>query len=113
MIGNLPVKVGDRVWTDGRIVYGHVPVRQTVTDFSRVSGYLFYGFGAGLLRKNGTPYGWSEWKYPDIMWFNLPSEIKPINGKGALLRIGCIQQKTRFIAHINRCRNPRNIMRAT
>ncbi|BAL82848.1 hypothetical protein SELR_11400 [Selenomonas ruminantium subsp. lactilytica TAM6421] len=30
MIGRLPVNEGDTVWTDGRIVYGHVPVRPSI-----------------------------------------------------------------------------------
>ena len=29
-IGNIQCRVGDRIWTDGRVVYGHVPVRDRV-----------------------------------------------------------------------------------
>ncbi len=29
-IGNIKCRVGDRIWTDGRVVYGHVPVRERV-----------------------------------------------------------------------------------
>lgn len=29
-IGRLQVKPGDRIWTDGRVVYGHVPTRERV-----------------------------------------------------------------------------------
>ena len=30
VIGNMPIKPGDTVWTDGRIVYGHRPIRPSV-----------------------------------------------------------------------------------
>ena len=34
VIGNMPIKPGDTVWTDGRIVYGHRPVRPSVKPLS-------------------------------------------------------------------------------
>lgn len=39
MIGNLPVKAGDRVWTDGRVVYGHVPIRPQANPPTHKPGY--------------------------------------------------------------------------
>ena len=37
-IGNLPVKVGDTIYTDGRIAYGHVPVREQSLTVNKTKG---------------------------------------------------------------------------
>lgn len=53
-IGNLPVKAGDRVWTDGRIVYGHVPVRQNVNLAQNKPGVPIFGLPwAGYVLPDG------------------------------------------------------------
>lgn len=41
MIGNMPVKEGDIVWTDGHIAYGHRPVKEQVHLPAGVSGVPF------------------------------------------------------------------------
>lgn len=41
MIGNMPVKEGDMVWTDGHIAYGHRPVKEQVHLPIGVSGVPF------------------------------------------------------------------------
>lgn len=42
VIGNMPIQPGDTVWTDGRIVYGHRPVRPNVKPFVREGGVPFF-----------------------------------------------------------------------
>ena len=57
-IGNLQIKEGDTVWTDGRVVYGHVPIRPTVNLPSDSPGvpYSCEGQHSGALSdKNGLP----------------------------------------------------------
>ncbi len=57
-IGNLQIKEGDTVWTDGRIVYGHVPIRPTVNLPNDSPGipYSCEGHHSGSLSdKSGTP----------------------------------------------------------
>lgn len=46
-IGNLPVKVGDTVYTDGRIAYGHVPVREQTNLPANSPGVPFIGIPIG------------------------------------------------------------------
>lgn len=41
-IGNMPLQEGDIVWTDGRIVYGHRPVRPNVKPQTQKSGIPFF-----------------------------------------------------------------------
>ena len=57
-IGNLQIKEGDTVWTDGRVVYGHVPIRPTVNLPNDSPGipYSCEGQHSGALSdKNGLP----------------------------------------------------------
>ena len=57
-IGNLQIKEGDMVWTDGRVVYGHVPIRPTVNLPNDSPGipYSCEGQHSGALSdKNGLP----------------------------------------------------------
>lgn len=42
VIGNIPIQPGDTVWTDGRIVYGHRPVRPNVKPQTQKSGIPFF-----------------------------------------------------------------------
>lgn len=56
-IGNLPVKVGDTVYTDGRIAYGHVPVREqslTVNKTKCIPYICRYNSYNGALSLSGT-----------------------------------------------------------
>lgn len=56
-IGNLPVKVGDTVYTDGRIAYGHVPVREQSLTVNKTKGipYICYtSTSNGALSLSGT-----------------------------------------------------------
>ena len=41
-IGRLPIKAGDTVWTDGRIIFGHVPIRQLASPVKFYKGVPFY-----------------------------------------------------------------------
>ena len=45
VIGNMPIQPGDTVWTDGRIVYGHRPVRPNVKPPTQKSGIPFFCIG--------------------------------------------------------------------
>lgn len=57
VIGNLLVRLGDTVYTDGRIVYGHSPVRQNVNVPTSIKGipYICYsGSYNGALSLHGT-----------------------------------------------------------
>lgn len=38
VIGNMPIKDGDTIWTDGRIVYGHRPTRPNVKPMIEAKG---------------------------------------------------------------------------
>lgn len=55
VIGNMPIKPGDTVWTDGRIVYGHRPVRPNVKPI--VSEEIMYPYagesGCGAFKESG------------------------------------------------------------
>lgn len=54
-IGNMPLQEGDTVWTDGRIVYGHRPVRPQVnlpTDLPGIP-YSCEGQHSGAISKSG------------------------------------------------------------
>lgn len=55
VIGNMPIKPGDTVWTDGRIVYGHRPVRPNVKPV--VSEEIMYPYagesGCGAFKESG------------------------------------------------------------
>ena len=48
-IGNVQVRPGDRIWTDGRVAYGHTPPREQVNPPTAFSGVPFIGlpWGAG------------------------------------------------------------------
>ena len=56
-IGNLPVKVGDTVYTDGRIAYGHVPVREQSLTVNKTKGIPYISYTStsnGALSLAGT-----------------------------------------------------------
>lgn len=56
-IGNLPVKVGDTIYTDGRIAYGHVPVREQSLTVNKTKGIPYIcdnGSYNGALSLGGT-----------------------------------------------------------
>jgi hypothetical protein len=55
-IGNLPVKVGDTIYTDGRIAYGHVPVRGSVSMSHRLSGIVLSGYQYTIFKDIGHRY---------------------------------------------------------
>lgn len=61
VIGSLPIKAGDTVWTDGRIAYGHRPVRPSVKP-------VFDTGGIPVLGKNLDGYVSKEGKYKDNKW---------------------------------------------
>ena len=48
VIGNTQVRPGDRIWTDGRVAYGHTPPRERVNPPTIRSGvpFVFTQFGA-------------------------------------------------------------------
>lgn len=55
-IGNLRINDGDSVWTDGKIVYGHVPVKPIVNLFYQRGGIPVCGLNGeyyGMIYKNG------------------------------------------------------------
>lgn len=62
LIGNLPVKEGDNVWTDGRVVYGHRPVRPTVKPAFDTGGIpvLTDKLNGYIATKNGQ-YKQKDW----------------------------------------------------
>ena len=56
-IGNNPAQVGDMVWTDGRVIFGHTPIRGTPLMFTDepkipVLGALYNQ--AGYIKKSLT-----------------------------------------------------------
>lgn len=54
VIGNMPIKPGDTVWTDGRIVYGHRPVRPNVKPVIEAMMYPYAGeIGCGAFKESG------------------------------------------------------------
>ena len=53
VIGNMPIKPGDTVWTDGHIVYGHRPVRTSVNIPRGDGGYIINGYAAAKLVTSG------------------------------------------------------------
>ena len=55
VIGNMPIKPGDTVWTDGRIVYGHRPVRPNVKPIIGESVMFPYAgeSGCGAFKESG------------------------------------------------------------
>lgn len=54
VIGNMPIKPGDTVWTDGRIVYGHRPVRPNVKPVINETMYPYAGeSGCGAFNVSG------------------------------------------------------------
>ena len=55
-IGNLPVKVGDTIYTDGRIVYGHIPVRCSVNMSHTLSGIVLSGYQYTIFKDIGHRY---------------------------------------------------------
>lgn len=61
VIGSLPIKAGDTVWTDGRIAYGHRPIRPSVKP-------VFDTSGIPVLGKNLDGYVSKEGKYKDNKW---------------------------------------------
>ena len=46
-IGNVQVRPGDRIWTDGRVAYGHTPPREQVNPPAAFSGVPFIGLPWG------------------------------------------------------------------
>ena len=55
VIGNLPIKEGETVWTDGNIAYGHIPIKSTVKPFWADGGYPVLADGInGYIRESGT-----------------------------------------------------------
>lgn len=61
VIGSLPIKEGDTVWTDGRIAYGHRPIRPSVKP-------VFDSGGIPVLGKNLDGYVSKEGKYKEKEW---------------------------------------------
>ncbi len=67
MIGNYPVKEGDVVYTDGEIMYGHVPIRQQAKLHVSAKGIPVYcwgdpdGYGAimGYFELNGMYHSYA------------------------------------------------------
>ena len=67
MIGNYPVKAGDVVYTDGEIMYGHVPIRQQAKLHVSEKGIPVYcwgdldGYGAimGYFELNGMYHSYA------------------------------------------------------
>lgn len=67
MIGNYPVKAGDVVYTDGEIMYGHVPIRQQAKLHISQKGIPVYcwgdpdGYGAimGYFELNGMYHSYA------------------------------------------------------
>lgn len=68
VIGNLPINAGDVVWTDGRIVYGHKPVRPSVNIVSKTGAIPAVGFGEVFMRRNGIPKGRQIWDAPWVFY---------------------------------------------
>ena len=54
LIGTMPLKAGDAIWTDGRVAYGHRPARPTIKPFYAGGGYPVLAGGIdGYITKSG------------------------------------------------------------
>lgn len=63
-LGNLPIKSGDMVWTDGRVAYGHAPIRRQVNPIAFPHGVPFYdNNGGGYFNDAGKR---CDYTYPQI-----------------------------------------------
>lgn len=88
-IGNKPVSVGERVWTDGRVVYGHytipqtplisIPQQQAETVIPIVTTKNFYVFSKGKL-KIVTPTGIEGPTVSKIFICNKRAQAYYVNG---------------------------------
>jgi hypothetical protein len=56
VIGRMPIKVGDTVYTDGYIVYGHVPIRQSVKINAQRGCIIFSGLDYSIVNDLGRIY---------------------------------------------------------
>ena len=50
------IKVGDTIYTDGRIVYGHIPVRCSVNMSHTLSGIVLSGYQYTIFKDIGHRY---------------------------------------------------------
>jgi len=56
-MGNLPVKIGDTIWTDGKVIFGHVTIHNTpLTIMSSGIPVLGYGEFRGYLKPTTGDY---------------------------------------------------------
>ena len=79
-IGNVQVRPGDRIWTDGRVAYGHTPPREQVNLPAAFSGVPFIGL----------PWGadnWYQGYYTDRA-IRKPKHIGPMTTSSFLVNNG-------------------------
>lgn len=79
-IGNVQVRSGDRIWTDGRVAYGHTPPREQVNPPAAFSGVPFIGL----------PWGADNWYqgYYTNRAIRKPKHIGPMTTSSFLVNNG-------------------------
>lgn len=79
-IGNVQVRPGDRIWTDGRVAYGHTPPREQVNPPAAFSGVPFIGLPWGADK-------WYQGYYTDRA-IRKPKHIGPMTTSSFLVNNG-------------------------